>query len=57
MSVYDNLKMGAYLRRNKKEVAADLRVYALFPILHERRKQLSESLSGGEQQMWQWAGP
>jgi branched-chain amino acid transport system ATP-binding protein len=52
MSVYDNLKMGAYLRRNKKEVAADLqRVYSLFPILHERRKQLSESLSGGEQQM------
>jgi branched-chain amino acid transport system ATP-binding protein len=52
MSVYDNLKMGAYLRRNKKQVAADLqRVYSLFPILHERRKQLSESLSGGEQQM------
>jgi branched-chain amino acid transport system ATP-binding protein len=52
MSVYDNLKMGAYLRKDKKAVAADLqRVFSLFPILHERRKQLSESLSGGEQQM------
>jgi branched-chain amino acid transport system ATP-binding protein len=52
MSVYDNLKMGAYLRRDKKAVLADLeRVYSLFPVLKERRKQLSESLSGGEQQM------
>jgi branched-chain amino acid transport system ATP-binding protein len=52
MSVYDNLKMGAYLRKDKKAVLADLeRVYSLFPILKERRKQLSESLSGGEQQM------
>jgi branched-chain amino acid transport system ATP-binding protein len=52
MSVYDNLKMGAYLRKDKKAVAADLeRVYSLFPVLQERRKQLSESLSGGEQQM------
>ncbi len=52
MSVYDNLRMGAYLRKDKKAVAADLeRVYSLFPKLKERRKQLSESLSGGEQQM------
>jgi branched-chain amino acid transport system ATP-binding protein len=52
MSVYDNLKMGAYLRKDKKAVAEDLeRVYTLFPRLQERRKQLSESLSGGEQQM------
>jgi branched-chain amino acid transport system ATP-binding protein len=52
MSVYDNLKMGAYLRKDKKAVATDLeRVYSLFPKLKERRKQLSESLSGGEQQM------
>ena len=52
MSVYDNLKMGAYLRKDKKAVLADLeRVYSLFPILKERRKQLSVSLSGGEQQM------
>jgi branched-chain amino acid transport system ATP-binding protein len=52
MSVYDNLRMGAYLRRDKKAVNADLeRMYSLFPILKERRRQLSESLSGGEQQM------
>jgi branched-chain amino acid transport system ATP-binding protein len=52
MSVYDNLKMGAYLRKDKKAVAKDIeRMYSLFPILKERRKQLSESLSGGEQQM------
>jgi len=52
MSVYDNLRMGAYLRRDKKAVLADLeRIYSLFPILKERRRQLSESLSGGEQQM------
>ena len=52
MSVYDNLKMGAYLRKDQKEVARDIeRMYSLFPILKERRKQLSESLSGGEQQM------
>ena len=52
MSVYDNLKMGAYLRKDKKAIAADLqRMYSLFPILLERGKQLSESLSGGEQQM------
>jgi branched-chain amino acid transport system ATP-binding protein len=52
MSVYDNLKMGAYLRKDQKAVAKDIeRMYSLFPILKERRKQLSESLSGGEQQM------
>jgi branched-chain amino acid transport system ATP-binding protein len=52
MSVYDNLLMGAYLRKNKRSVAEDLeRIYELFPILKERRRQLSESLSGGEQQM------
>jgi branched-chain amino acid transport system ATP-binding protein len=52
MSVYDNLKMGAYLRKDKKAVVSDIeRMYSLFPILKERRRQLSESLSGGEQQM------
>jgi branched-chain amino acid transport system ATP-binding protein len=52
MSVYDNLKIGAHLRKDRKAVEADLRrMYSLFPILEERRKQLSESLSGGEQQM------
>jgi len=52
MSVTDNLRMGAYLRKNKAEVKADLeRMYEHFPVLKERGGQLSESLSGGEQQM------
>jgi branched-chain amino acid transport system ATP-binding protein len=52
MSVHDNLLMGAYLRSEKTEVAADLeRIYAMFPILAERRKQDTGTLSGGEQQM------
>jgi branched-chain amino acid transport system ATP-binding protein len=52
MSVHDNLLMGAYLREDKAEIAADLeRVYAMFPILSERRKQEAGTLSGGEQQM------
>lgn len=52
MSVLDNLKMGAHLRRDGKGVEDDLqKVFKLFPILKERKRQLSESLSGGEQQM------
>lgn len=52
MSVHDNLLMGAYLRADKAEIAADLeRVYAMFPILSERRRQEAGTLSGGEQQM------
>lgn len=52
MSVLENLKMGAYLQRNKADVAATLEtVYAHFPILKERGKQRAGSLSGGEQQM------
>lgn len=52
MSVLDNLRMGAYLRRDKKAVHEDLeRVFGSFPKLRERRNQVSESLSGGEQQM------
>jgi branched-chain amino acid transport system ATP-binding protein len=52
MSVQDNLLMGAYLRKDKTEIAADLeRIYALFPILSQRRKQDAGTLSGGEQQM------
>ncbi len=51
MTVLENLEMGAYLRP-----AADLkedfeRVYSLFPLLYERRSQLADTLSGGEQQM------
>lgn len=52
LTVFENLEMGAYLRRDKEGIAADYeRVYALFPILRDRRKQLGGTLSGGEQQM------
>ncbi len=52
MSVHDNLLMGAYLRTDQRAIAADLeRVYAMFPILAERRRQDAGTLSGGEQQM------
>jgi len=52
MSVMDNLMMGAYTRRNKVEIKADIdRVFELFPRLKERRSQIAGTLSGGEQQM------
>jgi branched-chain amino acid transport system ATP-binding protein len=52
MSVRDNLLMGAYLRDDKEVIAADLeRVYEMFPILADRRRQDAGTLSGGEQQM------
>lgn len=52
MTVEENLDLGAFLRKDKKEIKKDLeRVYELFPRLHERRKQISGTLSGGEQQM------
>jgi branched-chain amino acid transport system ATP-binding protein len=52
MSVSENLDLGAYLRRDKPTIAADLdRVLTLFPRLKERRSQLAGTLSGGEQQM------
>jgi branched-chain amino acid transport system ATP-binding protein len=52
MSVRDNLLAGAYLCKDRKEVAESLaRVYQLFPRLQERQKQLSGTLSGGERQM------
>jgi branched-chain amino acid transport system ATP-binding protein len=52
MSVRDNLLMGAYLRDDKERIAADLeRVYAMFPVLAERRRQDAGTLSGGEQLM------
>ena len=52
MSVRDNLLMGAYRRADKAEIQRDLdRVYGLFPILAERRRQDAGTLSGGEQQM------
>jgi branched-chain amino acid transport system ATP-binding protein len=52
LSVKENLMMGAYLRRDKREVARDVdRVYSLFPVLRERIGQMGGTLSGGEQQM------
>jgi branched-chain amino acid transport system ATP-binding protein len=52
LSVYENLKLGAYTRKDKAEIAASLeRVYKSFPRLQERRNQLAGTLSGGEQQM------
>jgi branched-chain amino acid transport system ATP-binding protein len=52
MSVEENLELGAYLRKDKAGIRNDIQsVYELFPRLQERRKQLSGTLSGGEQQM------
>lgn len=52
LTVYENLRMGSYLRRGYAEVRADeARVLELFPILKERLKQKAGTLSGGEQQM------
>ena len=52
MTVMENLDMGAYTRRDKDGIAADLeRVFGLFPRMSERRKQVAGTLSGGEQQM------
>ncbi len=52
LSVEENLAMGAYVRRDRHGIAADVeRVCAHFPILAERRRQAAGTLSGGEQQM------
>lgn len=52
LSVLENLKMGAYTQKDKKEVEKILqRVYQSFPRLEERKKQAAGTLSGGEQQM------
>ena len=52
MTVLENLRIGAYLRKDKGEIEKDIQwVYSLFPRLEERSWQLSGTLSGGEQQM------
>jgi branched-chain amino acid transport system ATP-binding protein len=52
LSVADNLRLGAYARRDRAAVRTDLeRVYGYFPVLGERRRQQAGTLSGGEQQM------
>lgn len=52
LSVYENLKLGAYTRKDKNNIEADLKsVYERFPRLAERKNQAAGTLSGGEQQM------
>jgi len=52
MTVIENLRLGAYTRKDRRKVAKDIeRVEELFPILRDRRGQLAGYLSGGEQQM------
>lgn len=52
MSVLDNLKIGAFLRNDRKKINRDLEyVYHLFPILKEKQSQMGGELSGGQQQM------
>ncbi len=52
LSVYQNLKMGAYTRKDKQEIEDTLNmVYDRFPRLKERQNQMAGTLSGGEQQM------
>ncbi len=52
LTVKENLLMGAFLRKDKAGIAADLeKMYQLFPIMKERLKQYAGTLSGGEQQM------
>lgn len=52
LSVYENLRMGAYTRKDKNEIEESLKnVYKRFPRLEERKNQMAGTLSGGEQQM------
>ena len=52
MTVYENLKMGAYTKKDKEEIGKTLEmVYKRFPRLEERKNQMAGTLSGGEQQM------
>lgn len=52
LTVTENLEMGAYIHNDAKQIAEDMdRVFAIFPRLKERRKQMAGTLSGGEQQM------
>lgn len=52
LTVLENLKLAAYTRKDKEAIARDLeRVFAAFPRLDERKSQLADLLSGGEQQM------
>ena len=52
LAVEDNIRLGAYSRRDKADIEADMkRMYDTFPILHDKRTQAAGTLSGGQQQM------
>ena len=52
MTITENLQMGAYIRNDKSEIAADMeKMFTIFPRLRERKDQLAGTMSGGEQQM------
>ena len=52
MTIIENLQMGAHIRNDKADIAADMdKVFTIFPRLKERRDQLAGTMSGGEQQM------
>jgi branched-chain amino acid transport system ATP-binding protein len=52
MTITENLQIGAYIRKDKVEIAKDIeRVFSTFPRLKERATQLAGTMSGGEQQM------
>ena len=52
MSITENLQMGAYVRRDKEGILADIeKMFTIFPRLRERKDQLAGTMSGGEQQM------
>src|SRR4051794_26289644 len=52
MTITENLQMGAFVRKDDREIEADIdKVFAIFPRLKERRHQLAGTMSGGEQQM------
>jgi branched-chain amino acid transport system ATP-binding protein len=52
MSTFENLEMGAFLRKDKAKIQKDMEwVFSLFPVLKDRMRQLGGTLSGGEQQM------
>lgn len=52
LTVLENIKLGAYVRKDKDGIAADIQtMFGLFPRLAERKKQLAGTMSGGEQQM------
>ena len=56
LSVEKNLKMGAYIREDKENIAKDMEgVFELFPVLKEKRDHIAGNLSGGEQRMLEFA--